>query len=137
MPLFRPALIHFILSLVVPWPFQALDVLTPLGRGASLLVVGPSDSGKTTLALDAVLGQRHTGVKCVYACIGLSTEHLERTAATLEAAGGMGHTVLLAAPEGTSLGKQYAALCMACSIGGAVWWWRRLQWHVGLHVGGG
>lgn len=46
---------------------QALDMLTPLGRGASLLVVGPNDSGKTTLALDAIITQRGSGVKCVLA----------------------------------------------------------------------
>ena len=47
--------------------WQAVDVLTPLGRGQSLLVAGPSGSGKSSLVLDAILGQRDTGVRCIYA----------------------------------------------------------------------
>lgn len=46
---------------------QALDVLTPIGRGQSLLVVGPPASGKSSTVLDAILGQRDTGVRCIFA----------------------------------------------------------------------
>ena len=52
---------------MLAWAAQAIDVLTPMGRGQSLLVVGAPDSGKSYLALDAILGQRDTGVRCVYA----------------------------------------------------------------------
>lgn len=54
-----------------------MDTLTPLGRGASLLVIGPHNSGKTTLAVDAILGQRSSGVKCVMASTTLSEKQLE------------------------------------------------------------
>jgi hypothetical protein len=57
---------------------KALDTLTPLGRGASLLVIGPHNSGKTTLAVDAILGQRSTGVKCVMSSTTLSAQQLEQ-----------------------------------------------------------
>lgn len=49
---------------------QALDMLTPLGRGQALLVTGMQQSGKTSLVLDAVLGQYRSGVRCIYAAIG-------------------------------------------------------------------
>lgn len=51
--------------------------MTPLGRGASLLVIGPHNSGKTTLAIDAILGQRSSGVKCVMSSTTLSEKQLE------------------------------------------------------------
>ncbi len=49
---------------------QALDVLTPLGRGQALLVTGLRQTGKTSLVLDAILGQYRSGVRCIYAAIG-------------------------------------------------------------------
>jgi F-type H+-transporting ATPase subunit alpha len=57
---------------------KAVDTLTPLGRGASLLVIGPHNSGKTTLAVDAILGQRASGVKCVVASTTLTAQQLEQ-----------------------------------------------------------
>ena len=50
---------------------QALDCLTPLGRGQTLLVTGEAGAGKSALCLDAILGQFRSGVRCVYAAIGL------------------------------------------------------------------
>lgn len=58
---------------------KALDALTPLGRGASLLVIGPNGSGKTSLGLDAILGQRGSGIKCVYASVTQTTEEMVKT----------------------------------------------------------
>lgn len=60
-----------------PAGVKALDTLTPLGRGASLLVIGPHNSGKTTLAVDAILGQRASGVKCVMSSTTLTAHQLE------------------------------------------------------------
>lgn len=51
-------------------PTQALDALTPLGRGQALLVTGEQHSGKSSVVLDAILGQSGSGVRCVYAAIG-------------------------------------------------------------------
>jgi len=49
---------------------QALDALTPLGRGQALLVTGEQHSGKSSAVLDAILGQYGSGVRCIYAAIG-------------------------------------------------------------------
>ncbi len=101
-------------------PPQALDILTPLGRGQALQVSGPSGSGKSSLLLDVVRGQRGSGVRCIYAAVGASRESLAAIAGALEGAGCMGYTTVVAAPEGRSLGEQYAAVCAACCMGEAV-----------------
>ena len=49
---------------------QAVDVLTPIGRGQALLVVGQQGAGKSSLVLDAILGQRDQDVQCIYASVG-------------------------------------------------------------------
>ena len=48
---------------------QAVDVLTPVGRGQALLVVGLPGSGKSSLVLNAILGQKQQAVQCIYACV--------------------------------------------------------------------
>lgn len=57
---------------------QALDILTPLGRGASLLVIGPHSSGLSSLAVDAILAQRSSGVKCVIAMTSATAQQLQK-----------------------------------------------------------
>jgi len=96
---------------------KGLDVLTPLGRGASLLLIGPRGSGKTTAALDAMIAQRKSGVKSVYAAIGQTEEQLRELMRKLEASGAAQSTVVVAAAAGAPLGEQYAAICTACTIG--------------------
>lgn len=99
---------------------KALDVLTPLGRGQALQVSGPQGSGKTQLCIDAVLGQRGVGVRCVYAAVGCSVDQLTRTVAQLQAHQAMGYTTVVAATADRPLGEQYAAMLTACSIAEAV-----------------
>ncbi|MEW5319158.1 MAG: hypothetical protein WDW38_010327 [Sanguina aurantia] len=96
---------------------KALDILTPLGRGASLLVIGPHSSGLSSLALDAILAQRSSGVKCVVAMTSATAQQLQQVVSDLKAAGSLHHTSVVVAMEGAPLGEQYAALCLACSIG--------------------
>ena len=66
---------------------KGLDTLTPLGRGASLLVIGPNGSGKTLLGVDALLGQKGSGVKSVLASTTMSNEELQQV---VEVRGGWG-----------------------------------------------
>ncbi|PRW45016.1 ATP synthase subunit alpha [Chlorella sorokiniana] len=95
---------------------RALDILTPLGRGQALQVVGPQGSGKTQLCIDAVIGQRGSGVRCVYAAVGSSQDQLERTVEQLRQHGCMDYTTVVAATGDRPLGEQYAAMLTACSI---------------------
>lgn len=95
---------------------KALDVLTPLGKGQALQVSGPQGGGKTQLCIDAVMGQRGAGVRCVFAAVGSTGDQLARTVAQLQAHGCMEYTTVVAATQDRSLGEQYAAMLTACSI---------------------
>ncbi|GIL83718.1 hypothetical protein Vretifemale_12457 [Volvox reticuliferus] len=125
---------------------KALDILTPFGRGASLLVIGPCGSGKTRLALDAIAGQaRWSGiaaatssaaslsgvtvaaadvptppggpVRCVLALVGRTKAEVQAVVSELRSSGSLFNTAVVAVDEGAPLGHQYAAMCCACSIG--------------------
>jgi len=96
---------------------KALDVLTPVGRGCSMLVIGRKGSGKAALVEDAILGQRGTGVGVVLASINRTREELLALASRLEAAGALGHTAIVSAEPDAPLGKKFATLCTAYSIG--------------------
>ncbi|KAL4518116.1 hypothetical protein Ndes2526A_g01433 [Nannochloris sp. 'desiccata'] len=104
---------------------KALDVLTPLGRGQALQVSGTQGSGKTQLCIDAIIGQGtqpgstrsgNSGVRCVYAAVGCSSEQLRGTVEQLKAHGCMEYTTVVAATADRPLGEQYAAMLAACSI---------------------
>ena len=95
---------------------KAIDIITPLGRGQALQVSGVQGSGKTQLCIQAVMGQKGSGVKCVYAAIGCSNAQLSQTIKELEQAGCMKYTTIVAATDEKDLGEQYAAICYACSI---------------------
>ena len=95
---------------------KAIDIVTPLGKGQALQVSGVQGSGKTQLCIQAVMGQRGTGVRCVYAAVGCSKEQLAETLRELEQSGCMEHTTVVVATDDRGLGEQYAAICYAASI---------------------
>lgn len=95
---------------------KAIDIITPLGRGQALQLSGVQGSGKTQLCIQVVMGQKGSGVKCVYAAIGCSKAQLYQTIKELEQAGCMKYTTIVAATDDKDLGEQYAAICYACSI---------------------
>lgn len=95
---------------------RAIDILTPLGRGQTLLITGPKGSGKTQLCLDVIAGQADRGVHCVYAAVGSTQEQLERTINRLRDIGAMEYTTVVTATADKPLGEQYAAMLTACCI---------------------
>lgn len=97
---------------------KAFDTLTPLGRGACQLIIGPDNSGKSTLASDIILGQRDSGVKCVYAVVNRTEQELQALVDELKAGGATGNTAVVSAPATSTLGEKYAAICAACALGG-------------------
>lgn len=95
---------------------KAIDIITPLGKGQALQVSGLQGSGKTPLCVQALMGQKDTGVRCVYAAVGCSAGQLAETVRELERTGCMAYTTVVAATDACSVGEQYAAICYAASI---------------------
>lgn len=96
---------------------KVIDALLPLGRGQRELILGDRATGKTSLALDAILAQRGNGVICVYAAIGLRKTNVAEVVETLRAEGVLGQTVVVAADADSPPGQQYLAPYTGCTIG--------------------
>jgi F-type H+/Na+-transporting ATPase subunit alpha len=96
---------------------KVIDALLPLGRGQRELILGDRSTGKTSLALDAILAQRGTEVLCVYAAIGLRKTNVTEVVETLRATGVLRQTVIVAADADSPPGQQYLAPYAACTIG--------------------
>jgi F-type H+-transporting ATPase subunit alpha len=94
-----------------------LDALLPLGRGQRELILGDRATGKTALALDAILAQRGTGVLCVYAAIGQRKAAIAEVVDLLAQDGALARTVVVAADADAPAGHQYLAPYAACTIG--------------------
>jgi F-type H+-transporting ATPase subunit alpha len=96
---------------------KVIDALLPLGRGQRELILGDRATGKTALALDAILAQRRTGVLCVYAAIGLRKTQVAEVVETLEAGEMLAQSVIVVADADSPPGQQYLAPYAACTIG--------------------
>lgn len=95
---------------------KLIDALLPIGRGQRELLLGDRSTGKTALALDAILAQRESGVVCVYTALGQRKSTVAEVVATLEAHGAMEYTVIVSADSASPPGQQYLAPYAACSI---------------------
>jgi F-type H+-transporting ATPase subunit alpha len=79
---------------------KAIDAMIPIGRGQRELIIGDRQTGKTTLALDAIISQRDSDVVCIYVCIGQRASSILQAVRILSEGGAMGNTiVLVAAPD--------------------------------------
>jgi F-type H+-transporting ATPase subunit alpha len=96
---------------------KVLDSLLPLGRGQRELILGDRATGKTALALDAILSQRGSGVLCVYAAIAQRKAGIAEVIDVLSGHGALGHTVVVAGDADAPPGQQYLAPYAACTIG--------------------
>jgi F-type H+-transporting ATPase subunit alpha len=96
---------------------KVIDALLPLGRGQRELILGDRATGKTSLALDAILAQRGTEVLCVYAAIGLRKTNVSEVVETLRTTDVLAQTVIIAAHADSPPGQQYLAPYAACTIG--------------------
>jgi F-type H+/Na+-transporting ATPase subunit alpha len=95
---------------------KVIDSLLPIGQGQRELLLGDRSTGKTALALDAILAQRDSGVICVYAALGQRRSTVAEVVATLERGGALDHTIVLSADADAPAGQQYLAPYAACSI---------------------
>ena len=96
---------------------KAIDAMVPVGRGQRELIIGDRQTGKTAVAIDAIINQTNTGVKCVYVAIGQKASTVANIVRKLEEHGAMEHTVIVAASAAESAAMQYIAPYSGCSMG--------------------
>jgi F-type H+-transporting ATPase subunit alpha len=96
---------------------KVIDSLLPLGHGQRELILGDRATGKTAIALDAILAQRDSGVLCIYAAIGQRNASVAEVVELLTEQGAMGHTVVVVADADAPPGQRYLAPYTACTIG--------------------
>jgi F-type H+/Na+-transporting ATPase subunit alpha len=96
---------------------KAIDAMVPIGRGQRELIIGDRQTGKTTLAIDAIINQKGTGIKCVYVAVGQKASSIANVARVLEDYGALEHTIIVAAPAADSAAMQYIAPYSGCTMG--------------------
>ncbi len=96
---------------------KVIAAMTPIGRGQRELIIGDRKTGKTTIAIDAIINQRNNGVKCIYVAIGQKGSTIAQIVSTLEAYGAMEYTVVVAAPASEPAPFTYLAPYSGCSMG--------------------
>ncbi|MFN2568207.1 MAG: F0F1 ATP synthase subunit alpha, partial [Candidatus Dormibacteria bacterium] len=95
----------------------AVDAMIPIGRGQRELIIGDRQTGKTAIAIDAIINQKDTGVICIYVAIGLSASAVAQVAETLRQHGAMDHTIIVAATATDPAAMQYIAPYSGCAMG--------------------
>jgi F-type H+-transporting ATPase subunit alpha len=95
---------------------KAVDALVPIGRGQRQLIIGDRQTGKTTMAVDAILNQLPNDVLCVYVAIGQKLSTVAQVASALEARGALEHTVIVSAEASSPAALQYIAPYAGCAI---------------------
>jgi F-type H+-transporting ATPase subunit alpha len=96
---------------------KAIDAMVPIGRGQRELIIGDRQTGKTAVAIDAIINQKGTGIKCIYVAIGQKNASVATVVRKLEAAGAMDHTIVVAATASESAAMQYIAPYSGCAMG--------------------
>jgi len=96
---------------------KAIDSIIPIGRGQRELIIGDRSTGKTAIALDAIISQKGKDVTCIYVAIGQKASKVAQVVATLESRGAMEHTVVVAANASDAAALQYLAPYAGCAIG--------------------
>jgi len=96
---------------------KAIDAMVPIGRGQRELIIGDRQTGKTAVAIDAIINQKGTGVKCIYVAIGQKNSSIAGIQRKLEEHGAMEHTIIVAAAAAESAAMQYIAPYSGCAMG--------------------
>ena len=96
---------------------KAIDSMVPIGRGQRELIIGDRQTGKTAVALDAIVNQKGTGVICIYVAIGQKASSIANVVRKLEEHGAMEHTIVVAATASEAAALQYIAPYAGCTMG--------------------
>ncbi len=96
---------------------KALDAMVPIGRGQRELIIGDRQVGKTAIAIDAIINQKGTGIKCIYVAIGQKQSSIAAVVRKLEEHGAMEHTIVVAAGASDPASMQFLAPYTGCTMG--------------------
>jgi F-type H+/Na+-transporting ATPase subunit alpha len=96
---------------------KSIDAMVPVGRGQRELIIGDRQTGKTAVAVDTIINQKGTGVKCIYVAIGQKASSINVVIRKLEEHGAMDHTIVVAATASDSAAMQYIAPYAGCAMG--------------------
>ncbi len=97
--------------------YKSVDAMIPVGRGQRELIIGDRQTGKTAMAIDAIINQKGTGVKCVYVAIGQKASTVANVVRRLEDNGALAHTIVVAATASESPAMQYISAYAGCTMG--------------------
>jgi F-type H+-transporting ATPase subunit alpha len=95
----------------------AVDSMVPIGRGQRELIIGDRQTGKTTIAIDTIINQRNTGVKCIYVAIGQKASSVAAVVRKLEDHNALAHTIIVVASAAEAAALQFIAPYAGCTMG--------------------
>ncbi|MEE8281128.1 MAG: F0F1 ATP synthase subunit alpha [Gammaproteobacteria bacterium] len=96
---------------------KSIDSMVPIGRGQRELIIGDRQTGKTAVAIDTIINQVGTGIKCIYVAIGQKNSSIGNVVRRLEEHGAMEHTIVVGAAAAESAAMQYIAPYSGCAMG--------------------
>ena len=96
---------------------KSIDAMIPVGRGQRELIIGDRQTGKTAIAIDAIINQKGGDLTCIYVAIGQKKAAIARTVGILERSGAMEHTIVVVAAADESAALQYIVPYSGCAIG--------------------
>ena len=96
---------------------KAIDSMIPIGRGQRELIIGDRQTGKSAIAIDAIINQKGTGVKCIYVAIGQKQSSIANVVRKLQEHGAMEHTIVVSASASESAALQFIAPYAGCAMG--------------------
>lgn len=96
---------------------KAIDAMIPIGRGQRELIIGDRQVGKTAIAIDTIINQKDSGIKCVYVAIGQKASTIANVVRKLEEHGALANTIVVVASASEAAALQYLAPYAGCSMG--------------------
>ena len=97
--------------------YKAVDTMIPIGRGKRELIIGDRQTGKTAMAIDAIIAQKHSGIKCVYVAVGQKRSTIANVVRKLEETGALAYTTVVVASASEPAALQYIAPYSGCTMG--------------------
>ena len=97
--------------------YKSVDAMIPVGRGQRELIIGDRQTGKSAMAIDTIINQKGSGIKCVYVAIGQKASTIANVVRKLQDNDAMGHTIIVAASASESAAMQYISAYSGCTMG--------------------